>query len=212
MRSLIVDDHAIVREGIKHILDENFKQFAEIVVGEAATGQEALHQVREHIWDIVILDLSLPDRSGLDLLSELKAAFPSLPVLVLSMHAEEQYAIRVLKAGASGYVIKLTAPEELVQAIRKVLDGGKYISLSLAESIAFHLDQAPRGLLHESLSDREFQVLVLLASGKTVSQIARELSRSVNTISSHRGRILEKLSLKTNTELIRYAIEHKLIR
>jgi DNA-binding NarL/FixJ family response regulator len=208
MKALIVDDHSVVREGVKHILNENFKG---VVVGEAASSQEALHQVRDQAWDIVILDLTLPDRSGLDVLEDMKAARPSLPILVLSMHPEEQYAIRVLKAGASGYLIKLTAPEELVLAIRKALAGGKYVSASLAEKLAFHLDRASQRPLHESLSDREFEVLVLIASGKTVSQIARELSRSVNTISSHRSRILEKLNLQTTTDLVRYAIEQKLI-
>lgn len=208
MRVLIADDHSVVREGVKHILSENFKG---VVVGEAASGQEVLRQVRDQAWDIVILDLTLPDRSGLDVLGDVKATRPGLPILVLSMHSEEQYAIRVLKAGASGYLIKLTAPEELVLAIRKALAGGKYVSASLAEKLAFHLDRASQGPLHESLSDREFQVLVLIASGKTVSQIARELSRSVNTISSHRSRILEKLNLETTTDLVRYAIEHKLI-
>ena len=208
MKVLIADDHAVVREGVKHILNENFKG---VVVGEAATGQEVLHQVRERAWDVVILDLTMPDRSGLDILGDLKVAHPDMPILVLSMHSEEQYAVRVLKAGASGYIIKLSASDELVNAIHKVMAGGKYVSASLAEKLAFYLDRGSQGALHETLSDREFQVLVLIASGKTVSQIARELSRSVNTVSTHRSRILEKLNLKTTTELIRYAIEHKLI-
>lgn len=208
MKVLIADDHAVVREGVKHILNENFR---DVIVGEAATGQDVLELVRERTWDVVILDLTMPDRSGLDILADLKAAYPGLPILVLSMHSEEQYAIRVLKTGASGYLIKLSASDELIHAIHKVVAGGKYVSAELAEKLAFYLDRGTQGPLHETLSDREFQVLVLIAAGKTVSQIARELSRSVNTISTHRTRILEKLGLKTTTDLIRYAIEHKLI-
>ncbi len=208
MKILIADDHPVVREGLKHILKASFN---DLFLGEAETGRDVLVQVSKQAWDVVILDLTMPELSGMDILGDLKSAHPDLPILILSVHPEEQYAIRVLKAGASGYLFKMSAPEELVQAIHKVVAGGKYVSPSLAENIAFYLDETSQREPHEALSDREFQVLVLIASGKTVSQIARELSLTSNTISTHRSRILVKLQLKTTTDLVRYALDHKLI-
>jgi DNA-binding NarL/FixJ family response regulator len=181
------------------------------VAGEAVNSQEALDQVRVGGWDVLVLDVTMPGRSGFDILKELKYEQPDLPVLVLSIHAEEQLAVRVLKAGASGYVTKENAPNELVKAIRKVVSGGRYISPGLAESLAFGLDTASNRPRHETLSDREFQVMQLMASGKTLTEIAEDLSLSAKTVSTYRTRLLEKLDLKGNAELIRYAIEHGLI-
>ncbi len=208
IRVLIADDHPIVRQGLRQILSE-ISDMA--VAGEAVNGQEALDQVRAGGWDVLVLDITMPDRSGLDILRELKHQQPDLPVLVLSIHAEEQFAVRLLKAGASGYLTKENAPDELVKAIRKVVDGGKYISQSLAESLAFSLDVASDGPRHETLSDREFQVLQLVASGKTLTEIAEELSLSAKTVSTYRSRLLEKMNLKTNAEIVRYAIENRLV-
>ncbi|UCC88977.1 MAG: response regulator transcription factor [Anaerolineales bacterium] len=208
IRVLIADDHPIVRQGLRQILSE-ISDMA--VAGEAVNGQEALDQVRAGGWDVLVLDITMPDRSGLDILRELKHQQPDLPVLVLSIHAEEQFAVRLLKAGASGYLTKENAPDELVKAIRKVVGGGKYISQSLAESLAFNLDVASDGPRHETLSDREFQVLQLVASGKTLTEIAEELSLSAKTVSTYRSRLLEKMNLKTNAEIVRYAIENRLV-
>lgn len=206
-RVLIVDDHAVVRQGLSQILaDEEGIE----VGGEAATGREAIQLGTGQAWDLVILDVSLPDGSGFEVLKELRHAKPSLPVLVLSVHKETQYAVRLLKAGAAGYLTKECAPDELVKAIRRIEGGGKYVSLDLAESLADALageiDQAP----HEALSDREFQTLRLLGSGMTISQIANDLAVSPKTVSTYRRRILDKLALTTTAELIRYALEHGL--
>lgn len=208
VRILIADDHPIVRRGLKQILAEE----PDLTVGgEAQTSQEVLDQVRRGGWDVLILDISMPGRGGLDVLKEIKHQYPKLPVLVLSMHPEDQYAIRALRAGASGYLTKESAPDELVAAIRKIVRGGKYISPTLAERLAAEIE-APGGKLpHERLSDREYQVLLMIASGKTVSQIAQELSLSVKTISTYRARLLEKMGMKTNAELTHYAIENKLV-
>jgi len=205
---LIADDHPIVRQGLRQILSDipDMK-----VAGEAVNGQEALDQVRAGGWDVLVLDITMPDRSGFDILKELKHERPDLPVLVLSIHAEEQFAVRVLKAGASGYLTKENAPTELIKAIRKVVSGGKYISRSLAESLAIGLDTASEQPRHETLSDREFQVMQMMASGKTLADIAEELSLSTKTVSTYRSRLLEKMNLKTNAEIIRYAIENGLI-
>ena len=181
------------------------------VFGEACNAQEVLKNVREQNWDIVILDITMPDRSGLDVLKELKRERPKLPVLFLSIHPEDQYAVRVLKAGAAGYMTKESAPEELVKAIRKVLRGGKYISPSLAEKLAFDLETDSEKPLHETLSDREYQVMCMIASGKTVKEIAKKLYLSVKTISTHRARILGKMKMKTNAELTHYAIKNRLV-
>jgi two-component system, NarL family, invasion response regulator UvrY len=206
IRILIADDHAIVRAGLKQLVAENPNL---IVAAEAKTGPEALNLVRNNSFDVVLLDISMPGRGGLEVLSEIKKEFPRLPVLILSMHPEEQYAIRALKGGASGYITKDSAPEELVTAILKVAQGGKYITKSLAEQFLYLLeaDETPP---HASLSDREFQVFRLIASGKTATEIAKELSLSVKTISTYRTRILEKLHLKNNAQLIHYAAQNGL--
>jgi len=207
-RVLVVDDHAVVRRGVRQILADAKEM---TVTGEAATGEEALRALRESTYDVVLLDLSLSDRSGFDLLKQIKAAYPGLAVLVLTMHAEAEYAIRVLKAGASGYLTKESAPDLLVSAVQKVARGGKYLSPSLAETLASRLGDDFERAPHESLSDREFQVLCLMASGKGLTEIARELIVSVKTVSTHRARILQKMHLANNAELIRYALRHKLI-
>ncbi len=204
---LIADDHAVVRQGLKQILQETQDMH---LAGEAADGHEALSLARSTEWDVLVLDLTMPGLGGLDVLKEVQAERPHAPVLILSMHAEDQFAVRLLKAGAAGYLNKETAPEELIQAIRKVVDGGKYISTVLAERLAFEMDPNSDKPRHESLSDREFQVLRLLASGKAVKEIAEELSLSPKTISTYRARILEKMNMRTNAELIHYAIQNKL--
>ena len=208
IKILIADDHPIVRQGLKQILSEE----PDIeVVGEAQNSQEVLELVRKQHWDIVVLDITMPGRGGLDVLKELKHERPKLPVLMLSVHPENQYAVRALKAHASGYLTKDSAPEELVKAIRKILRGGKYISLTLADKLAFDLETETEKPLHDTLSDREYQVMMMIASGKTVSQIAEELSLSVKTIGTYRTRILEKMKLKTNAELTHYVFKNKLI-
>lgn len=208
MKILITDDHAVLRRGLKQILEDGF---GKIQFGEAANAGEAIAQVAKEHWDLVVLDITMPGRSGLDALKEIKALKPNMRVLVLSVHSEDQFAVRVLKAGASGFLNKDSAPEELVKAVRKVLGGGRYVSASLAEKLAFNLDHPNDQLPHQALSDREFQVLRMIGSGKTVSEIAEELSLSVKTVSTYRARILEKMSLNTNAELTRYAFEHKLV-
>ncbi|HLE28328.1 MAG TPA: response regulator transcription factor [Anaerolineales bacterium] len=208
IKVLIADDHAVVRQGLKQILGETSDMQ---VVGEATTGPEALEKARAEGWDVMILDLTLPGRSGFEILKALRAEKPDQPVLILSMHAEDQFAVRLLKAGASGYLTKESVPEELIKAIRKVVAGGKYVSPALAERLAFEMDAASERLPHEALSDREFQVMQMIATGKAVKQIAEELSLSVKTVSTYRARILEKMNLKTNADLIHYAIQQRLI-
>lgn len=208
IRILVVDDHAIVREGLKQILgDVNDMS----VRDEAGNGQEALSKIRDAEFDVVLLDISMPGRSGLEVLKEIKAERPKLPVLILSMHAEEQYAIRALRAGASGYVTKASAPDELIGAIRKVSCGRKYVSSSLAEKLALELDIDTKKPPHETLSDREYQVMLMLASGKSVKEIADELCLSVKTISTYRSRVMEKMGMKKNAELTLYAIQNHLV-
>ncbi len=208
LKILIADDHPIVRQGLKQILSEE----PDIeVVGEAQNSQEVLELVRKQDWDIVILDITMPGRGGIDVLKELKHERPKLPVLMLSVHPEDQYAVRALKAHASGYMTKDSAPEELVKAIRKILRGGKYISSTLADKLVFELETENEKPLHETMSDREYQVMIMISSGKTVSQIAEELSLSVKTIGTYRTRILEKMKMKTNAELIHYAIKNGLV-
>ncbi|MBI3459867.1 response regulator transcription factor [Candidatus Acetothermia bacterium] len=204
---LIADDHPIVRQGLKQILagESDVK-----IVGEAQNTQEIFKLIGTQPWDIVILDLSMPDRGGLEVLNDLHRDFPQLPILILSMHPEDQFAVRVLKAGASGYMTKDSAPEELVNAIRKILAGHKYISSALAEKLAKDLEAGTEKLPHETLSDREYHVMCMLASGKTVSEIAKELSLSVKTISTYRARVLEKMGMKNNAELIHYVLKNKL--
>ncbi len=208
MKVIIADDHSIVRKGLKQILLEEYP-FA--TVGEASNAEELIKLAMSDNWDVVITDLSMPGRSGLDALRQIREAFPKLPVLVLSMHPEDQYAIRVLKAGASGYLNKDTAQDELIQAMRKVLIGKKYISAKVAEQMADVLEGNSDAALHESLSDREFDVLKMLAAGKSVSEIASALSLSSTTVSTYRSRILEKMKMKSNADLTRYALENKLI-
>jgi two-component system invasion response regulator UvrY len=208
IRALIADDHAVVRQGLKQILGDIPEM---VVAGEATNGQEVLDKVRAETWDVVVLDISMPDRSGLDILKQLRSERPKLPVLVLSMHSEDQYAMRVLKAGASGYLTKDSAPDELVKAIRKVMSGGRYVSPFLAEKLAFEIGTDSSRLPHETLSDREFQVLRLIASGKSVTEIAAELSLSSKTVSTYRVRLLQKMNLKTNAELMHYAMQNHLI-
>jgi two-component system invasion response regulator UvrY len=205
---VVIDDHAVVREGLKRIISENPGM---AVSGEAGDGFEAMKVVKSHPCDVVLLDITMPNRNGLDVLKQIHAESPRLPVLVLSMHAEDQYAIRVLRAGAAGYLTKESAPAKLVQAIRKVVRGGKYVSQTLAEKLVFDLDTDIDRVPHETLSDREFQVLCMIASGKTVGDIAEELALSVKTISTYRVRILEKLQMKNNAEITRYAIKQGLV-
>jgi len=204
----VVDDHAVVREGLKRIIAENPGM---AVTSEAGDGAEALRVIQTEPCDVVLLDITMPNKNGLDVLKQIHAETPRLPVLVLSMHAEDQYAVRVLRAGASGYLTKESAPAKLVQAIRKVVRGGKYVSTTLAEKLVFDLDSRSAKAPHEVLSDREYQVLCMIASGKTVTIIAEELALSVKTVSTYRVRILEKLNMKNNAELTRYAIKEGLV-
>jgi len=197
-----------VRRGLKLILSE---EFSRIIFGEARNGQEVLDHVWKQDWDIVVLDITMPGRSGLEVLRELKQLRPKLPVLILSMHSEDQFGMRVLKAGAAGYMTKENVPEELVKAIKKVLAGGKYISPGLAEQLAFNLDEDTGRPPHEKLSDREYQVMCMIASGRTVKEIAVELTLSIKTISTYRTRILEKLKMKSSAELTYYAVKNKLV-
>ncbi len=208
IRILIADDHAIVRRGLKEIL---LRELEDTVCGEAEDAQQVLAQVQSHDWDLVLLDITMPGRSGLDVLKDLKMLRPKLPVLVLSMHPEDQYGKRLLKAGASGYVNKRSAPEELVKAIRKLLAGGTYVSPALAERLAIDLHDDAVRPVHETLSDREFEVLRMIASGKTVSQIAEKLHLSVATVSTYRARILEKMNMTTTAELMHYALSNHLV-
>lgn len=208
MKILIADDHAVVRHGIRQILAAAFKGS---VFGEAANSQEALDCVWKEPWNIVILDVTMPGLSGLEVLKEIKRARPKLPVLILSMHPEDQFAVRLLKAGASGYMTKESAPEELVGAVNKAVAGGRYVSVALAEKLASLIVHDVQTAPHENLSDREFLILRLIASGKQVSGIARELSLSVKTISTYRSRLLEKMSMSNNAELVHYAFQHHLV-
>ena len=207
-RILIIDDHDVVREGVKKILSE---KDGTTVFGEASSIPEALRLVREQHWDVVVLDLSLGDRSGLEVLKEFKQIRPRLPVLILSMHSEEQYARRAFKAGAAGYITKDSPRSELIKALDKVISGGRYFSQALAETLIVDLERGADLEPHEILSDREFEVLRLIASGKTVSEIANLLALSDSTISTYRARILEKTGMKTNAELTRYAIRNNLV-
>jgi DNA-binding NarL/FixJ family response regulator len=208
IKILVADDHAIVREGLKQILVETADM---VVADEATTGNEVLEKVWDNEYDVVILDISMPGRDGVDIVKQIKGHKPQLPILVLSMHPEEQYAVRVLKAGAAGYMTKESAPVDLITAIRRVATGRKYISSSLAEKLAFNLERDATKPRHETLSDREYQVLCMIASGKRVQEIAEELCLSVKTVSTYRARILEKMKMKNNAELMRYAIKHELV-
>jgi DNA-binding NarL/FixJ family response regulator len=207
-RILLVDDHAVVRDGIKRMFDD---RPGSVSFGEADSPERALKLAEEQEWDVVILDITLGDRNGLEVLRELRKIHPRLPVLILSMHSEEQYARRAFRAGASGYVTKDCSREELVAAVQKVSSGSKYITSALAEKLIIDLERGTEGPPHETLSDREYEVLRLIASGKTVGEIAGILSLSDKTISTYRARILEKMGMKTNAELTHYAIQNKLV-
>lgn len=204
----MIDDHAIVRTGLRSILED---EIPEVEVREAGTAQEGLDLVRGYPADAVILDLGLPDRSGLDLLKRIHHEWPRLPVLVLSMYSEDQYGLRVMRAGAAGYLTKASAPENLLIAVRKVLGGGHYVSPALAEKLVAHVAGEVEEEPYQALSDREYQVFRMIASGKTVSEIAADLCLSVKTISTHRSRILEKTGLKNNAEITHYAMEKHLV-
>jgi DNA-binding NarL/FixJ family response regulator len=208
IKVLIADDHTIVREGLRQILGQS----PDIVVkDEASNGQEVLKKIGNGHFDLVLLDISLPGRSGLEVLKQIRATAPDLPILILSMYPEEQYAIRALRAGASGYLTKESATNELLKAIRKVAAGGIYITSSLAEKIVSELKMDTKRLPHEMLSDREYQVMCMIASGRPVKEIAILLSLSVKTISTHRARILEKMNMKNSAQLTHYAIKHNLV-
>jgi two-component system, NarL family, invasion response regulator UvrY len=208
IRILIVDDHPLLRRGLKDILA---RELGHVFCGEAADAQEAISQIQSHDWDLVILDVSMPGRSGIDVLRDLKGLRPKLPVLILSAHSEDQLAQRVLKAGASGYMNKESAPEELIKAVQKVNAGGRYVSAAMAEKIAFDLGADAEQPLHQRLSDRELEVLRMIGSGRTISQIAEELHLSVKTVSTYRSRILEKMKLTTSAELVHYAIRNQIV-
>jgi two-component system invasion response regulator UvrY len=208
IRILIADDHSIVRRGLRQILLEGFPTAA---IEEVPDAEAMIKKIIQAEWDVVISDLSMPGRSGLEALQQIKQLHPRLPVLILSIHPEEQYALRVLKAGASGYLSKDMAPDELVNAVHRVMLGKKYITASIAEKLASVLDQDSDKPSHEYLSDREFSVLKLLASGKSVSEIAESLFLSVTTVSTYRARIMAKMGLKNNADLTLYSIEHKLL-
>lgn len=207
MNVLIVDDHAIVRQGLRQILMESGKV---MLIGEAACGAEAMQQIREVEWNVVVLDISLPDRNGIEILKQIKKERPKIPVLMLSMHEEGLYAIRALKAGASGYLTKQSAPSELMAAIKQISMGRKYLTTTLAEAIADNLGAGHDGPPHEALSDREYQTLRLIASGKSLTDAAEEMCLSVKTVSVYRSRLLEKMKLKNNAELTHYAIKNGL--
>jgi two-component system invasion response regulator UvrY len=207
-RILIIDDYAVVRDGVKKIFDD---QPGKVVFGEAGTAVEALRLARDQDWDLAVLDIALEEQSGLDVLKDLKQIRPRLPVLILSMHSEEQYARRAFKAGASGYITKDSSRDELAKAVNKVAAGGRYVTSALAERLVFDLGRATDRPIHETLSDREFEVMCLIASGKTVTEIAARVSLSDKTISTYRARLLEKMGMKTNAELTRYAIHNKLV-
>jgi len=208
MKILIADDHPIVREGMKQII----AKAADMTIGgEALNGQEALDRIEVEEFDAVVLDINMPGRDGLEILKDIRRSRPTLPVLLLSMYSEDQVAVRALKAGASGFLNKESAPRELVHALRKIIGGGKYVSEALAEKLALGLDANLKAAHHEELSDREFQVLKMIASGKEVAEIADELFISVKTVRTYRDRIMEKMNLKNDVELAHYAIRHKLV-
>ncbi len=208
IKIIVVDDHTIVREGLRRILVDT----PDIVVAdEASNGEEVIKKVGNNDYDLILLDISLPGRSGLDVLKQLKCSRPKVPILILSIHPEEQYALRSLRAGAAGYLTKQNSPDELIDAIRRVARGRKYITSSLAEKLAFELEVDVQKLPHETLSDREYQVMCMIGSGKTVKEIAEALSLSVKTISTHRDRILKKMHMKNNAQLTYYAIKNALV-
>ena len=208
IKIIIADDHAVVRQGVKQILAAEADMR---LVGEARNFEETLEVTRRLAWDVLILDYSMPGGNGLQVLKKIKHAYPRRPVLILSMHPEDVIAVSALRAGAAGYVSKESASEELTVAVRKAVSGKKYVSASLAEKLAGELGEGPRGLAHESLSDREYRVMWLMASGNAITHIARELALSPNTVSTYRNRILKKLKLDNNADLVRYAVKHGLV-
>jgi DNA-binding NarL/FixJ family response regulator len=208
IRVLLADDHAIVRAGLKEILADT----GDIeVAGEAASGQEVLARIRDNDYDVAVLDMSMPGRSGIELIRQVKDEKPRLRILVLTMHSEQQYAVRALKAGASGYLTKESAPDQLVTAIRRIAAGGAFVSPEIAEQLALDVNRGAGGPPHTLLSDREFQVFELIVNGKSVTDIARQLALSVKTVSTHKTRILHKMGARSEAELVRYALEHKLL-
>jgi two-component system invasion response regulator UvrY len=208
LKILIADDHTLFRKGLQHILSEYPDP---VVTDEASNGQEVLDKIWHNDYDMVLLDITMPGMTGLEALKQLKNDRPKLPVLVLSMHPEEQYAVRVIRAGASGYLRKESAPDELITAIQRISAGRKYITSSLAERLADDVEPAAEKPLHDTLSDREFEVFRMIAAGKTITQIAEALFLNARTISTYRSRILEKMQMKTNAELIHYAIKHQIL-
>lgn len=205
---IIADDHAIVRQGLKKMLGEESDMK---VIGEASSADDTLRLVRAHRCNVLLLDVTMPGKSGLDIIKDLKQTSPKMHILVLSMHPEAQFALRVLRAGGSGYLTKESAPEELVRAIRKVAQGGKYVSSTLAEILATLTEADVEKLPHERLSEREFQILRMIVQGKSVSEIAQQLSLSIKTVSTYRTRVLDKMNVRSNAELARYAVEHRII-
>ena len=208
IKIIIADDHAIVREGLKQIVAEEKDM---LVCGEAENASDLMELLNKEQWSIVVLDINMPGKSGLEALKDIKQIYPNLPVLILSMFSEDQYGLRAIKAGASGYLKKVSAPTELVVAIRKIVSGRKYINPSLAEKLAENLGNDKNNYLHEKLSDREYQIMCNIALGKSAEEIAEELSLSINTIYTYRNRIFEKMSMKSNVELTQYAVQNKLI-
>lgn len=208
IKILIADDHAIVREGLKQIVAEE-KDI--IVAGEAEDTGKMMELLEKENWNLVVLDINMPGKSGLEALKDIKQLYPDLPVLILSMFSEDQYGLRAIKAGASGYLKKVSAPTELVSAIRKIVSGGKYINPALAEKLADRFGPNDKDLLHDKLSDREYQIMCNIALGKSAEAIAQELSISINTVYTYRNRILEKMSMKSNVELTQYVLQNKLV-
>ncbi len=208
LRIIIADDHAIVRKGLKQILEDTMEM---IVADEAGNGFELLDKLRKNKFDVVILDITMPGMSGLDTLKEIRVEHPTLPVLVLSVHREEQYAVRTLKSGAAGFINKKSAPDELIEAIRIVSQGRKYVSHSVVESLVTSLEPNSDKPPHDTLSDREYQVMCMIASGKSVSVISKDLNLSVKTISTYRSHILKKMNFKDNAEITHYAIKNQLV-
>jgi DNA-binding NarL/FixJ family response regulator len=208
IKVLVADDHAVVRRGLRQILSETPDI---LVAGEAATAAEVMSLARDQRWTVIVLDISLPGATGLQLLSEVRRERPETPVLILTAHPEDQYAVRAIRAGAAGFLSKETAPDKLIEAVRKVAGGGRYVSAELAETLASLLAGEGQGEPHERLSDREFEIFKMLASGKTVSEVAAELTLSVKTVSTHRTRILKKMEMRTNAELTHYAMRNRLV-